>query len=134
MPIVKFIKENVEIEVAEGANLRAEALRAGINLNRGLNGFGARFNRYVNCKGTGLCGTCRVIIHRGIQNTNAMTVREKLKFKVPCAPTPVPDPISCVAFVGNEEAMRLACMTRVLGDIEVQSGPDLDLFGEDFFS
>jgi hypothetical protein len=30
--------------------------------------------------------------------------------------------------------MRLACMTKVLGDIEVETGPELDLFGENFFS
>lgn len=134
MPKVKFVKENVEIEVPDGANLRTEAIKAGINLNQGLNGIGARFNKHMNCKGMGLCGTCRVLITSGIENTNAMTAREKLKFKVPGIPTPIPDPVPALAYVGHEETMRLACMTRVHGDIEVESGPEVDLFGENFFS
>jgi hypothetical protein len=62
MPIVKFVKEKKEIEVPEGANLRNEAIKAGINLNQGLNGFGASVNRIMNFKGMGLCGTCRVLV------------------------------------------------------------------------
>lgn len=133
MPIVKFTKEKKEIEVAPGAVLRTEAQKAGINLNQGLNGIGESINKYMNCKGLGLCGTCRVLITRGIENTNPMTMREKVKFKTPL-PTPVPDPIPCLAFIGNEETMRLACMTTVHGDIEVETGPELNLFGENFFS
>ena len=49
MPIVKFVKEKKEIEVPEGANLRAEAVKAGINLNQGFNGFGASINKFANC-------------------------------------------------------------------------------------
>ena len=30
--------------------------------------------------------------------------------------------------------MRLACCTTVHGDIEVESGPPVNLFGENFFS
>src|SRR5690554_1143074 len=36
MPIVKFVKEKKEIEVPEGANLRSEALKAGIYVNQGF--------------------------------------------------------------------------------------------------
>jgi len=133
MPTVKFVKENKEIEVPEGANLRTEAIKAGINLNQGLNGIGSSVNKFMNCKGFGLCGTCRVLVTQGMENTNKLTTREKLKFKTPI-PMPVPDPIPCMAYVGNEETMRLACCTTVLGDIEVESGPELNLFGENFFS
>ena len=34
----------------------------------------------------------------------------------------------------DEETMRLACKTQVNGDIEVETGPPIDLFGENFFS
>ena len=129
MPIVKFVKEKKEVEVPEGANLRHEAIRAGINLNQGVNGLGAGVNKYVNCMGMGMCGTCRVLITSGMENTNPMTSLERFKFKAP-----VPDPVPCLAFVGHEDTMRLACKTRVYGDIEVVSGPELDLFGENFFS
>ena len=46
MPLVKFIKENKEIDVPHGANLRKEAIKAGINVHQGMNGFGAAINKY----------------------------------------------------------------------------------------
>src|SRR5438477_6628669 len=102
MPIVKFVKEKKEIEVPEGANLRAEAVKAGINLNQGLNGIGASMNKYLNCSTLsgglvgGLCGTCRVLITKGMENTNKMTFWERMKFKMVLTPDPVP----ALAFVG----------------------------------
>jgi ferredoxin len=119
--------------VPEGANLRAEAINAGINLNQGVNGFGASVNQYMNCKGFGLCGTCRVLVTKGMENTSPLTLREKLKFKTPL-PTPIPDPIPMFAYIGHEATMRLACCTQVKGDIEVESGPEVNFFGENFFS
>lgn len=129
MPVVKFVKENKEIEVPKGANLRQEAIKAGINVHQGLNGFGASINKIVNCHGIAQCGTCRVKITKGMDNTSPMGVFEKLRFY-----NPIPDPLPSMAFVGNEETMRLACCTKVYGDIEVETGPELNLFGENFFS
>ena len=133
MPIITFVNEQKQIEVPDGANLRKEAKRAGINLNLGVNGFGSSVNKYLHCRGNGLCGTCRVLITKGMENTNPLTRREWVKFKTPI-PTPIPEPVSCLAYVGHEDTMRLACMTKVHGDIEVVSGPEVDLFGENFFS
>jgi ferredoxin len=136
MPIVKFVKEKKEIEVPDGANLRTEALKAGINVNQGFNGIGAWANRYLNCSTmtygicSGSCGTCRVLVTKGMENTNKQTLREWLKFKTVFSP----DPIPALAYVGNEETMRLACCTTVHGDIEVETGPEVNLFGENFFS
>jgi len=129
MPLVKFTRENKEIEVPVGANLRTEAIKAGINVHQGVNGFGASLNKFVNCHGLGQCGTCRVRITKGMENTSPMGLLEKLRFY-----NPLPDPIPCMAFVGNENTMRLACRVRVQGDIEVETGPPLNLFGENFFS
>ena len=129
MPIVKFVKEKKEIEVAEGANLRNEAIKAGINLNQGLNGIGASVNKFMNCKGLGLCGTCRVLVTKGMDHTNEVTKREWVKFRAP-----VPDPLPCLAYIGHEDTMRLGCCTTVNGDIEVETGPEVNLFGENFFS
>jgi ferredoxin len=39
-----------------------------------------------------------------------------------------------LAAIGNEQTMRLACQTRVNGDITVETKPPLNLFGENFFS
>ena len=136
MPIVKFIKEKKEIEVPEGANLRDEAVKAGINLNQGLNGIGSSINKYLKCSTMSLgflpgqCGTCRVLITKGMENTNKMTLSERMKFKA----VNTPDPIPSLAFVGHEDTMRLACCTKVHGDIEVETGPEVNLFGENFFS
>lgn len=129
MPTVKFIKEKKEVEVQLGANLRSVALAAGVNLYQGLNGFGAGLNQLVNCRGFGTCGTCRVLITKGIENTNPMGLIEKAKFRIP-----VPDPLPSLAFIGHEHNMRLACKTKVLGNLEVETGPEVDLFGENFFS
>ena len=129
MPLVKFIKEKKEIEVPHGANLRKEAIKAGINVHQGVNGIGAGLNKVFNCHGLSLCGTCRVNILKGMENTSPMGLMEKSRFY-----NPLPDPIPNMAYVGHEDTMRLACQTLVLGDIEVETGPELNLFGENFFS
>jgi ferredoxin len=129
MPVIKFIKEKKEIEVPRGTNLRRAALQAGVNLYQGLNGIGANINKYVNCHGLGTCGTCRVRVLQGMQNTNKMGLVEKAKFKFP-----FPDPLPALAYIGHEDTMRLACKTVVEGDLEVETGPEINLFGENFFS
>jgi ferredoxin len=129
MPLVKFTRENKEIDVPEGANLRKEAIKAGINVHQGVNGFGAGINKYVNCHGLAQCGTCRVKITKGMEHTSPMGMLEKVRFY-----NPLPDPFPCLAYIGNEDTMRLACCVKVMGDIEVETAPELNLFGENFFS
>jgi ferredoxin len=129
MPLVKFIKENKEIDVPVGSNLRKEAMKAGVNVHQGLNGFGASINQFANCHGLGQCGTCRVNITKGIENASPIGWVEWARFRVP-----VPDPIPCLARIGNESTMRLSCQTLVNGDMEVETGPELNLFGDNFFS
>ena len=143
MPVVKFVKEKVEITVPDGANLRTEAVKAGVNLNKaiagvtdGIDNFVASVNKYVNCSNlsggfvSGSCGTCRVKIIKGMENTNKLTIKEWIRFKTPI----IPDPLPALAYVGNEETMRLACQTEVRGDMEVVTQPELNLYGENFFS
>jgi ferredoxin len=129
MPLVKFIKENKEIDVPHGSNLRKEAMKAGINVHQGVNGIGATVNQYLNCHGIGQCGTCRVRITKGMENASTMGFIEKMRFY-----NPLPDPIPCMAYIGNESTMRLSCQTLVNGDMEVETGPELNLFGDNFFS
>ena len=137
MPVIKCVKEKKELEGPQGANLRTEAIKAGVNVHQGINGFGAGLNKVLNCHGLGQCGTCRVLITKGMENTSPMSRAERWRFRCP-VPTPLTpgglDPLPCLAFVGNEETMRLSCKVRVNGDIEVETGPALDLFGENFFS
>src|SRR5262249_27437029 len=48
MPKVEFVNEKKEIEVEAGANLRQEAMKAGIQVYQGI-------DRYLHCPGLGLC-------------------------------------------------------------------------------
>ncbi len=120
MPIVKFVNEKKEIEVPVGANLRQEAIKAGINLY-------PHVHKVMNCHGFGGCGSCRVRVVKGMENTQPMGALEKVRFN--CVPDHLP-----LAYIGNEDTMRLACKCTVQGDIEVETQPPLNLFGENFFS
>ncbi|MBI3272003.1 MAG: (2Fe-2S)-binding protein [Planctomycetes bacterium] len=117
MPKVKFIKERIEIEVPVGANLRKEAIKAGVSLYAGP-------DKLLNCRGLGLCGTCHIHLKKGtIQNTGPLTrlgrcsVIEKFR--------------TGMGFydIGHEDEIRLACQTTVLGDLEVETTPAFNWFG-----
>lgn len=115
MPIVNFVNEKKQIQVPEGANLRTEALKAGVPLYPNV-------HQYVNCRGFSMCASCRVLITQGQENASPMTVMEKLRLK------------PSFVYIGNEDTMRLACQTKVQGDMDVVTRPPMNLFGENFFS
>ena len=114
MPKVKLINENKTIEVPEGSNLREEALKAGIEVYRWR-------HKLVNCHGHGTCGTCRVLIKKGMENASPVSKWEKFRLG-----------ISMVS-IGFEDQMRLSCQTKVTGDIEVETCPPLNVSGEKFW-
>ena len=128
MPIVNFVNEKKQIEVPVGSNLRKEAIKAGIRLYNGINGYGASVNEVLNCHGLGHCGTCRVKIVKGRENVKpqALTLSEKFSFTI--------NPLAQAAYIGNEDTMRLACCTQVMGDMTVETKPELNMTGENFFS
>ena len=115
MPTITFTNEKKEIQVPNGANLRREALRAGVKLYPGI-------HRVANCHGLGGCGSCRVLVTKGMENTSPKGILESARLG------------ASLAYIGNESTMRLACKTRVEGDITVTTCPPLNLFGENFFS
>jgi len=115
MPIVNFVNEKKQVQVPDGANLRQEALKAGINLY-------PHIHRLLNCHGFAQCGSCRVLITKGAENASSMGVFEKLRLKF------------SFVFIGNEDKMRLACQTKVHGDMDVVTKPPMNLYGENFFS
>jgi ferredoxin len=121
MPTVTFVKEKKSIEVPVGANLRKEALKAGVQLYPFP-------HNYVNCMGFAQCGSCRVIVKKGIENCSRQGLIEKFPFFNPL------NPLVFFARLGNEATMRLACQLRVNGDIEVQTQPPMNWHGENFFS
>jgi len=115
MPTITFTNEKKEIQVPEGANLRKEALRAGVQLYPGI-------HKVANCHGFGTCGSCRVLVTKGMENTSPKGLLESARLGV------------SLAYIGNEQTMRLACQTRVQGDIAVTTCPPMNMFGENFFS
>jgi ferredoxin len=115
MPTITFASEKKEIQVPAGANLRAEALRAGVQLYPGV-------HRFLNFHGLGQCGSCRVLITKGMENVSRKGLLESARLAV------------SLAYIGNEQKMRLACQTKVNGDITVETKPPLNLFGDNFFS
>jgi ferredoxin len=111
MPKVRFVRENQEIEVERGANLRRAALAHGIEVY-------PRLNRWLNCHGLATCGTCRVLLKEGTAaNASPKGLREKLRLA-----------LSFFA-IGHEDEMRLSCQTRVLGDLLVETRPPLNWSG-----
>jgi ferredoxin len=115
MPTITFTNEKKEIQVPAGANLRKEALSAGVALYPGI-------HKIANCHGFGSCGSCRVLVTKGMENTSPRGILEAARMAV------------SLAYIGNEGTMRLACQTKVNGDISVTTCPPPNLFGDNFFS
>ncbi len=112
MPKVRFLKEAKEIEVSAGANLREAALKNGVQVYAGM-------NKYLNCLGHGACGTCRVLIKNGtMENCSPMGIFEKIRIG-----------LSWFA-IGCEKEVRLSCQTKVVGNIDVETTPEMNLFGK----
>ena len=99
MPNIKFVVEHQAIDVQAGRSIREIALEVGIYPNR-------EFFRGFNCGGRGLCGTCKVWVHAPDKATSPPNLRER--------------------FHGMGDGRRLACQTRVLGDLEVATFPGGD--------
>ena len=105
MPKLIFPNEGVTFEVAAGTNLRQAALAQGINIYPPL-------CRLLNCRGHGLCGTCKV----EVSDPNALEPASKTKsekrhtFDVP-----------------EWSKIRLACQVRVAKDLVVKTHPRLPL-------
>lgn len=118
MPKVNFVKEKQEIEVPAGSNLRDEARKAGIAVYKGL-------DKYLNCRGFGLCGTCKVLVKKGMESLSPKTLREKIHFNL--------HPLGMVSVIGHEDEMRLSCQVQVNGDCSIETTPALNWDGENFW-
>ena len=98
MSTIVFVKENKDVVVAGGANLREKALQNGIDLYT-LRG------KLTNCGGNGQCGTCLVEIMEGMENLSPRTSFEQKKLRK------MPD------------SYRLACQSLVNGSVKVKTKP-----------
>src|SRR5438094_5284539 len=70
MPKVVIANEKKEIEVPAGANLREELVKAGVQVY-------GRVEKYLNCRGLGLCGTCRVLVKKGMDKLGRKACMER---------------------------------------------------------
>jgi ferredoxin len=93
MPTVQF--EGTEVECEQGALLRDVLLDAGESPHNGGSAL-------LNCHGFGTCGTCAVEVEGEVSEP---TRREQRRIRFP-PHTP-------------ESGLRLACQTRVQGDLTV---------------
>jgi ferredoxin len=98
MTTITFVKENKEVIVGNGANLREKALENRVDIYT-LKG------KLTNCGGYGQCGTCVVEIVEGMDNLSPKTDFEKRKLK------------------RKPENYRLACQTLVNGAVSVKTKP-----------
>ncbi|GAB4149806.1 MAG: hypothetical protein Tsb009_24280 [Planctomycetaceae bacterium] len=118
MPTIKFIKEKKEVEVPEGANLRKEARKAGVEIYSGI-------HKYLNCRGNGLCCACRVHIKKGQENVSKPGFWERLNLML--------NPLGFFSRLNHEKELRLSCQTKVYGDCEVETTPEFNWHGEKFW-
>ena len=114
MPKITFVTEKKEIDVPAGSNLRDEARKAGIETNPGL-------FRIINCLGHGTCGTCRVLVKKGMENLSKKGLIEKITL------------MRMFSTIGHEDEMRLACQCTVNGDVTVVTKPPMNISGEEFW-
>src|SRR5262245_12796524 len=114
MPKVVFVNEQKEIDVPAGANLREEARKAGIEVYQGL-------ARYLNCRGHSTCGTCRMLVKKGMENLSPKGIMEKFTLG------------RMFAYLGHEDEMRLSCQVQVNGDCTVETRPAFNWSGENFW-
>jgi ferredoxin len=98
MTTITFVKENKEIIVANGDNLREKALQNKIDIYTFK-------GKLTNCGGYGQCGTCIVEIVEGIDNLSDKTPFEERKLRK------------------KPNNYRLACQTLVNGPISVKTKP-----------
>jgi ferredoxin len=114
MPKIKFVNEKQEIEVPEGANLRLEAMKAGIQVYENI-------HKLLNCRGLGLCGTCKVLVKSGKEHLSAKTGIERFTLA------------RMLSTIGHEDDMRLSCQCKVQGDCEIITRPGFNWSGENFW-
>jgi len=107
-----------EIEVEKGANMRQALRAAGVQVYAGI-------DKYLNCRGLGLCGTCAVLVKSGMENLSKKSLLEKFNFTF--------HPKSSFAVIGHEDEMRLSCQVQVEGDCSIEVRPAFNLSGEKFW-
>lgn len=97
-PCIKFVKEELEVVAADGANLRLRALENRVDIY-------TFYGKMMNCGGYGQCGTCIVEVVEGMENLSPRTDVENRKLKK------------------KPDNYRLACQSLVHGPVSVVTKP-----------
>jgi ferredoxin len=120
MPTVKFVNEKVTVQVQDGEDLRSVARKNGVEIYSGP-------HKIVNCMGFGTCCSCNVIIRSGEKNCSRKGILESVWKWL--------NPLLGLKILSNaDKDVRLACQTRVHGDVEVETHPPINWHGEKFWS
>ncbi len=98
MSSIKFINEDKEIIVAQGANLREKAIQNQIDIYTFK-------GKLMNCGGYGQCGTCVVEVVAGMENLSPRTDFESRKL------------------AKKPDSYRLACQALVNGEVSIKTKP-----------
>lgn len=120
MPKVKFVNEKMTVDAVEGEDLRTIARKNGVQLYSGP-------HKILNCMGMGTCCSCNVIIAKGQENISKKGMLEGLwKWLNPL--------LTLKVFSNPDKEVRLACQTKVKGDVEVETHPPINWHGEKFWN
>ncbi len=120
MPTVKFVNEKITVEAQDGEDLRTIARKNGVQLYSGP-------HKFLNCLGMGTCCSCNVIIQSGEKNCSEKGVLERLWKWL--------NPLLGLKILSHaDKEVRLACQTRVQGNVEVQTHPPINWHGEKFWN
>ncbi|MDX1412143.1 MAG: 2Fe-2S iron-sulfur cluster-binding protein [Nitrospirales bacterium] len=100
MPLVFFERQGKTVRCNAGWNLRRLALANKIPVYHG-------FDKVINCRGQGLCGTCKVEVYASEDfDVNPRTAMEEKKLRKFTNPS-----------------LRLSCQVKVHGNIRVKTYP-----------
>ena len=100
MPLIFFERQKKTVRANAGWNLRRLALANGVKVYPGL-------AKVYNCRGNGLCGTCKVeIFTSGPADVNPRTAMEEKKLKGCTNPN-----------------LRLSCQVKVHGNVRIKTFP-----------
>lgn len=100
MPLIFFERQGKTIKANAGWNLRKLVKKNNIGLYNGL-------DKVINCRGNGLCGTCKVeVFSASAGAVNPRTAMEEKKLKKFTNPN-----------------LRLSCQVKVHGNIRVKTYP-----------
>ena len=103
MPKIEFQEANVTVEGEEGEDLRKIAHKNKVPVYGGV-------NKYINCRGFGLCGSDRILVDPK-DCVTPLTWKEKLH-------------------LGEKSKMRLACQAKLVADAKISIVPALE-YGEE---